>query len=78
VREETIRVERHAATDQDTTDIGEHAFQEEDIEIPLRGEEVEVDTHAVVREHDEQVTGTVRREDVVVEGEDTIDRANRP
>ena len=97
VREETIRVERHATTDQDATDIGEHAFQQEDIEIPLRGEEVEVDTHAVVREHvhiskdvrehDEQVSGTVRREDVVVEGEDTqdvvegkdpIDRTNRP
>ncbi len=87
VREESIRVERHAATDQNAADIGDHAFQEEDIEIPLRGEEVEVDKHAVVREHvhinkdvrehDEQVSGTVRREEVVVEGEDTIDRANR-
>ena len=88
VREETVRVERHAATDQDATDIGDHAFQEEDIEIPLRGEEVEVDKHAVVREHvhinkdvrerDEQVSDSVRREEVVVEGEDTIDRTNRP
>lgn len=87
VREEHIRVERHAGTG-DRTDLGDHTFQEEDIEIPLRGEEVEVSKRPVVTEHvriskdveerDETVTGTVRREDVIVEGEDTVDRTNRP
>ena len=81
VREETLRVERHAARDTRPGDIDEHAFQEEDIEIPLRGEEVEVSKRPVVREHvhlgkevrerDQDVTGTVRREDVHIDDEDT-------
>lgn len=88
VREETVRVERHAATGQRAGDIGDHAFQEEDIEIPLRGEEVEVNKQAVVteeveiskdvRERNKQVGGTVRREEVHVEGDDTVERGDRP
>jgi len=88
VREEHIRVERHAASGDRAADLGDHAFQEEDIEIPLRGEEVDVNKRAVVtehvriskdvEEHDERVTGRVRREDVIVEGEDTIERGDRP
>jgi uncharacterized protein (TIGR02271 family) len=88
VREEHIRVERHAATGDHAADIGDHAFEEEDIEIPLRGEEVEVSKRPVVTEHvrigkeveerDERVTGRVRREDVHIEGEDTLERGDRP
>ena len=88
VREETVRVERHAATGQRAGDIGDHAFQEEDIEIPLRGEEVEVNKQGVVteeveiskdvRERNKQVGGTVRREEVHVEGDDTVERGDRP
>jgi uncharacterized protein (TIGR02271 family) len=87
VREETVRVERHAASGQRAADLGDHTFQEEDIEIPLRGEEVEVSKRPVVTEHvhvkkdvrerDEQVSGRVRREDVIVDGEDTIE-SDRP
>ncbi len=88
VREEHIHVERRAVTGQDASNLGDHTFQEEDIEIPLRGEEVEVSKRPVVtehvriskdvNEHDEQVTGRVRREEVVVEGDDTIERGDRP
>jgi uncharacterized protein (TIGR02271 family) len=88
VREERIRVERHAGTG-DTTDVADgHVFEEEDIEIPLRSEEVEVSKRPVVREHvhvskdvvehEEQATGTVRHEEVYVEGEDTVERGDRP
>lgn len=87
VREETVRVDRHPVTDQ-RADIGDHAFQEEDIEIPLRGEEVdvskrpvvteEVDISKSVRERDKQVGGKVRREQVHVEGEDMVERGDRP
>jgi uncharacterized protein (TIGR02271 family) len=88
VREEHIRVERQAATGDRAADIGDHTFEEEDIEIPLRGEEVNVNKRPVVTEHvrigkdveerDETVTGRVRREDVHIEGEDTLDRGDRP
>lgn len=88
VREERIRVERHAVDEQVPGDMDSHTFQEEDIEIPLRGEEIEVTKRPVVREHvhvskdvterNETASGTVRREEVVVEGEDTMDRGDRP
>lgn len=88
VREERIRVERHAGSGETADLAGGHVFEEEDIEIPLRGEEVEVTTRPVVREHvhiskdvvehEEQASGTVRREEVYVEGEDGVDRTNRP
>ena len=88
VREEHVHVERRAVTDQRAGDLGDHTFQEEDIEIPLRGEEVEVSKRPVVteqvriskdvEERDERVSGRVRREEVIVEGEDTIERDDRP
>ena len=88
VREERIRVERHAVDEQVPGDVGGHTFQEEDIEIPLRGEEVEVSKRPVVREHvhinkdvvehEEQAAGTVRREEVIVDGEDATERSDRP
>ena len=87
VREERIRVERHPGTGT-TEPVGEHVFDEEDIEIPLRGEEVEVTTRPVVREHvhvskdvvehEQQASGTVRREKVYVDDEDALDRSDRP
>ncbi len=88
VREERVHVERRAATGDRAADIGDHTFEEEDIEIPLRGEEIEVNKRPVVTEHvrigkdveerDERVTGRVRREAVHIEGEDTLDRGDRP
>jgi uncharacterized protein (TIGR02271 family) len=87
LREETIHVERHAATGDETAGIGDHAFEEQDIEIQLRGEEAEVTKQARVKEHvhiskdvrerDKQVSGTVRHEEVVVEGEDTTTDLDR-
>lgn len=88
VREERIRVERQPVTDQTVDDLDGHTFQEEDIEIPLRSEEIEVTKRPVVRErvqiskdvveHEEQASGTVRREEVRVEGDDVVERGNRP
>jgi len=82
LREETVRVERHAVTGEYTDTIPETAFEEVDIEIPLRGEEAEVSKRAVVREEveidkdvierNQQVTETVRREEVYVEGADDL------
>ncbi len=58
-------------------ELGEGAFEEESVDIPLRGEEVEVDKRARVREEidisrdavtsTERVTDAVRREEVKVE-----------
>ena len=60
-----------------TDEFPADAFQEIEIEIPIRGEEVtvntrpvvreEVDISKVVRERHQQVTGTVRRERLHVE-----------
>jgi len=80
LREETVHVERHAVTGQYTGDVPANAFEELEIEIPLRGEEADVTKRAVVREEveidkdvverNQQVTETVRREEVFVEGAD--------
>lgn len=88
VREERIRVERHAANEQADGEIDGHTFQDEDIEIPLRSEEVEITKRPVVREHvhaskdvverEQQASDTVRREEVIVDGEDTPEHADRP
>lgn len=76
--EETIHVERHALTGEYTGNVPANAFQEQDIEIELRGEEADVTKRAVVREEveidkevverNQQVTDTVRREEVHVHG----------
>lgn len=81
VTEERARVTRQTV-DRDATDtVGADAFQEQTIEVPLRseqvdvqkrvrvGEEVEISKEAVQRT--EQVSGTVRREDVRVEDDTT-------
>jgi uncharacterized protein (TIGR02271 family) len=77
VTEEEVEVTRRRV-DRDTTDADD-IFEESTTEVPLRGEEVEVEKRAHVveeididktaREHTEQVSDTVRREDVNVEGE---------
>jgi len=81
VTEERVRVERHAVDRSVGAD--ERAFEEGVIEVPVMGEavdlqkrvrvseEVEVGKEAVQRT--EQVTGTVRREEVRVE--ETVDPA---
>jgi uncharacterized protein (TIGR02271 family) len=84
LREEEVRVERHETTaDHTSGQVPDDAFQEQDIEIPLRGEEAEVhktarvreevDISKVARERDEQVRGTVRREEVHVDKDDNLE-----
>jgi len=78
LREETVHVERHAVSGEYTGDVPANAFEEVEIEIPLRGEEADVTKRAVVREEveidkdvverNQQVTDTVRREEVYVDG----------
>ena len=63
VTEERVRVQRRAVDSGTAPDA--NAFQEGTFEVPVRGEEVEVAKEAVQRT--EQVGGTVRREEVVVE-----------
>lgn len=86
VTEEEVNVTRRHV-DRAVTDA-DHAFEEGTIEVPLRGEEVEVEKRArvveeididkTVREHTEQVSDTVRREEVHVEGDNVdIDRTDR-
>jgi len=81
LREEEVHVTRRAVDgDYTTGDVPSNAFEEVDIEIPIRGEEAEVSKQAVVREEvdvhkhvkerQQPVSGTVRREEVVVEGAD--------
>jgi uncharacterized protein (TIGR02271 family) len=62
----------------------DHAFEEGTINVPLHGEEVDVDKRArVVEEIDvdrravttnEQVTGTIRREEVTVDDEGQVEQ----
>lgn len=80
LREETVHVERQQVSGEYSGTLPTDAFQETDIEIPLRGEEADVTKRAVVREEvqinkdvverNQQVTDTVRREEVHVEGAD--------
>lgn len=74
LREEELRVQRYRVDrEYVTAEIPADAFQEMEILIPIRGEEVafstrsvvreEVDISKVVRERDRQVTGTDRREE---------------
>jgi uncharacterized protein (TIGR02271 family) len=85
LREEEVVVERHPVDRAIAADaIPADAFEETDIEIPLRGEEVDVSKRAIVREEvdiaktarerTEQVNDTVRREEVHV---DEVDRTRR-
>jgi uncharacterized protein (TIGR02271 family) len=84
VSEDRVNVSRRAV-DRDI-DPGETSFDEGTIEVPLHGEEVEVDKRARVREeleiskdrvqNTQQVTDTVRREEARIrEGENVIENA---
>jgi len=83
IREEEVHVNRRAVDGDDFGNVPADAFQETQIEVPLHGEEVDVTKQARVREvveidkdvveRTEQVTDTVRREEVVVEGDDVLD-----
>jgi len=80
LREETVRVERHAVSGDYTDNVPSDAFRETEIDIELRGEEADVQKRARVREEveidkdvverNQQVTDTVRREDVHVHDDD--------
>jgi uncharacterized protein (TIGR02271 family) len=83
VTEERVRVERHAV-DRETTP-GEGAFEQGTIEVPIYGEDVEVQKRARVTEEveiekeavqrTEEVAGTVRHEEVRV---DKVEDATGP
>jgi len=86
VTEEEVEITRRRVN-RDVTDA-DHAFEEGTIEVPLRGEEVDVEKRARVveeididktaREHTEEVSGTVRHEEVHVDGDNIdVDRTNR-
>jgi uncharacterized protein (TIGR02271 family) len=75
LREEELRVQRYRVErEYATAEIPADAFQELEIQIPIRGEDVtiskrsvvreEVDISKVVRERSHQVTETVRREEI--------------
>lgn len=86
VTEERVRIERHAVDRAATGD--DHAFEEGTIEVPIKGEEVDVQKNVRVTEEieiekdavqrTEEVAGTVRREEVHVDetGVD-VDRTRR-
>ncbi len=81
VTEERVRVERHVV-DRPASASDAGAFQEGVVEVPIRGEEVELQKQTRVAEEieigkeavqrTEQVAGTVRREEVRV-AEDVVD-----
>ena len=85
LREEEVRVERHSVSG---GDVPSDAFQEQDIDIPIRGEEAdvtksaqvreEVDITKDVRERDEQVRERVRREELNIDKDDTLDVDRNP
>jgi uncharacterized protein (TIGR02271 family) len=82
VTEEEAEITRRRV-DREVTNA-EHAFEEGTINVPLRGEEVDVEKRSrIVEEIDvdrraltttEQVTDTVRREEVTVEGEGHVEQ----
>jgi uncharacterized protein (TIGR02271 family) len=86
VTEEEVEVTRRRV-DRPVTDA-DHAFEEGTIEVPLRGEEVDVEKRARVVEeididksaqtHTEQVSDTVRHEEVHVDGDNVdVERGRR-
>jgi uncharacterized protein (TIGR02271 family) len=78
VTDEEVRITRRRA-DRDVTDE-DHAFEERSIEIRLHGEDVaiekrarvveEIDLDKTVHQRTEQITETVRHEEVHIDGED--------
>lgn len=86
VTEEQVRVERRVV-DRPISATDADAFQETVIDVPLTREEVELRKQARVAEevvvnkeavqHTEQVRGTVRREEVVVDEDAIVETTNR-
>lgn len=88
LREEEVRVERHRVDDTlADRDLPADAFQDVEIDIPVRGEEADVTKRAVVREEvditkdvrekNKRVSDTVRREQINVEGADDVANVDR-
>jgi uncharacterized protein (TIGR02271 family) len=81
VTREQVYVER-VPVQGNATDVGVDAFTEKDIDVPVMGEELVAGKRAVVTEEvrlhkqditeQEQVTDTVRKERVIVEGADDV------
>jgi len=80
LREEEVHIERRAVdAEYSAGDIPADAFRETEIDIPIRGEEVDVSKRAVVREEvditktvrerEQQVSDTVRREELHIDGD---------
>lgn len=94
VKREEVHVERVPVEGQAATDVGPDAFQERDIDVPVMGEEAvaakrahvaeEVHLHKTAETEQEQVSDTVRRERVQIDGvddqgnlEDDVNRRKR-
>ena len=85
VTDEEVNVSRRVVNR--AADGADIAFEEETIRVPLRGEEVvaekrthvaeEIDIDKAAVTHKAQATETVRREEVVVDGENESGRRNR-
>jgi len=89
LRHEEVTVERVATTGQQLGEAGlKNAFQDQVIDIPVMGEEAvvgkqahvveEVRLHKDATQEQEQVTDTVRKERVIVDGVDTTQEQGRP
>ena len=84
VTEEEVNVTRRDVNRE--VDPASIAFEDETIRIPIHGEEVDVEKRTHVTEeiditkriltHNEQVTETVRREEVVIDGEGEMERSD--
>lgn len=85
VTNEEVNVSRQVVNR--AADPADIAFEEETIRVPIRGEEVvaekrtriaeEIDVDKAAVTHNAQVTETVRREEVVIDGENELERRNR-
>ncbi|MFI5272350.1 MAG: DUF2382 domain-containing protein [Ktedonobacterales bacterium] len=83
IAHDELRVERVAVSGAEAAAIGPDAFTEKDIEMPLMGEQVELEKHAHVAEEvvlrkqsvtqERTFSGTVRRERVREAGADDLD-----
>ncbi len=82
VTREQVRVER-GIVQGDYTDVGPDAFTEQEIDVPVMGEELVTGKRTVVRDEvrlhkeqiteEQQVTDTIRKERVTVDGADVTD-----
>ncbi len=88
LRHEEVTVERVPVTEQASQADLQHAFQDQDIEVPVMGQEAvvgkqtqeveEVRLHKGAVQEQQQVSGTVRKERVTVDGTDEARGAHTP